>query len=338
MPRIGVLLLLILAICTESSTKADNAQVTNTYSELLKLSKNITKRESGCPEGQQREGNFCCRPCPPGERKKDDCKADGDKLVCEPCSEGKEYTDEEHYSPTCRRCGICDGEHGLEVEKNCTKTQNTKCRCKSNYFCNTPPCEHCNPCSTCEHGIIKDCTPTNDTRCKAGSTSHLRLLWLLILVPIAAAFILWRVKRRRRNNNLPPSEPTSPDTEMLPVISSDIDLTDYISTIAELMTISEVRDFVRKNGLKEAKIDEIKNDNLQNTAEQKVQLLRNWYQVHGKKDAFTTLITGLKKIKLCAHADKIKDIVLNDITSKRENTNITNENESQRCKLKIVIN
>ncbi|XP_059518756.1 tumor necrosis factor receptor superfamily member 6 isoform X4 [Myotis daubentonii] len=194
----------------------------------------------------------------PGERKKDDCKADGDKLVCEPCSEGKEYTDEEHYSPTCRRCGICDGEHG--------------------------------------------------------------------------------VKRRRRNNNLPPSEPTSPDTEMLPVISSDIDLTDYISTIAELMTISEVRDFVRKNGLKEAKIDEIKNDNLQNTAEQKVQLLRNWYQVHGKKDAFTTLITGLKKIKLCAHADKIKDIVLNDITSKRENTNITNENESQRCKLKIVIN
>ncbi|XP_014402973.1 PREDICTED: tumor necrosis factor receptor superfamily member 6 isoform X2 [Myotis brandtii] len=306
MPRIGVLLLLILAICAESSTKADNAQVTNTYSELLKLSKNVTKRESGCPEGQQRHGSFCCRPCLPGERKKDDCKADGDKLVCEPCSEGKEYTDKEHYSPTCRRCGICDGEHGLEVEKNCTKTQNTKCRCKSNYFCNTPPCEHCNPCSTCEHGIIEDCTPTNDRRCKAG------------------------VKRRRRNNNLPLFEPISPDTEMPPVISSDIDLTDYISTIAELMTISEVRDFVRKNGLKEAKIDEIKNDNLQNTAEQKVQLLRNWYQVHGKKDAFTTLITGLKKIKLCAHADKIKDIVLNDITSKRENTNITNENEIQR--------
>lgn len=110
---------------------------------------------------------------------------------------------------------------------------------------------------------------------------------------------------------------------------SDIDLTDYISTIAEQMTISEVRDFVRKNGLKEAKIDEIKNDNLQNTAEQKVQLLRNWYQVHGKKDAFATLITGLKKIKLCAHADKIQDMVLKDIMSKCENTNITNENESQ---------
>lgn len=110
---------------------------------------------------------------------------------------------------------------------------------------------------------------------------------------------------------------------------SDVDLTDYISTIAELMTISEVRDFVRKNGLKEAKIDEIKNDNLQNTAEQKVQLLRNWYQVHGKKDAFATLITGLRKIQLCTHADKILDIVQKDIASKHENTNFTNKNESQ---------
>lgn len=52
-----------------------------------------------------------------GERKEDDCKADGDKLVCVPCLEGKEYTDKEHYSPKCRRCGICDGEHGMSLKK-----------------------------------------------------------------------------------------------------------------------------------------------------------------------------------------------------------------------------
>nr|KAF6322294.1 Fas cell surface death receptor [Pipistrellus kuhlii] len=114
MPRIGVLLLLILAILAESTK--DNSPVTNTYSEPLKPSKNITKRESGCPEGQQRQGSFCCLPCLPGERKKDDCKAHGDKLVCEPCQEGKEYTDKEHFSSTCRRCGICDGEHGVNME------------------------------------------------------------------------------------------------------------------------------------------------------------------------------------------------------------------------------
>ncbi|CAK6436295.1 unnamed protein product [Pipistrellus nathusii] len=325
MPRIGVLLLLILAIRAESTK--DNSPVTNTYSEPLKQSKNITKRESGCPEGQQRQGSFCCLPCLPGERKKEDCKAHGDKLVCEPCQEGKEYTDKEHFSSTCRRCGICDGEHGFEVEKNCTKTQNAKCRCKPNYFCKTPPCEHCDPCRTCKHGIIEDCTATSDTRCKEGSTSHLHWAWLLLLVPIAALF--WGVKKWRRNHNHP--EPTPPDTENPPVIiTSDIDLTDYISIIADIMTINEVKDFVRKNGLKEAKIDEIKNDNLQNTAEQKVQLLRNWYQVHGKKDAYDTLITGLKKSKLCSSAEKIQDIILKDIASKRENTNVTNENESHK--------
>lgn len=64
-----------------------------------------------------------------GERKKDDCKADGDKLVCEPCSEGKEYTDKEHYSPTCRRCGICDGEHGTSLKKP-LKVTNCDAPCK----------------------------------------------------------------------------------------------------------------------------------------------------------------------------------------------------------------
>ncbi|KAK1333643.1 hypothetical protein QTO34_006028 [Cnephaeus nilssonii] len=264
-----------------------------------------------------------------GERKKDDCKADGDKLVCEPCPEGKEYTDKEHYSPKCRRCGICDGEHGLEVEKNCTKTQNAKCRCKPNYFCNTPPCEHCDPCRTIHISFTLGVAPA------PGSDSCTNILAVTVVFPPRLRpesdrnfFHLLVVKRWRQNNNRS-YEPTPPDTEIPPVIAPDVDLTDYISTIAELMTISEVRDFVRKNGLKEAKIDEIKNDNLQNTAEQKVQLLRNWYQVHGKKDAFATLITGLRKIQLCTHADKILDIVQKDIASKHENTNFTNKNESQ---------
>lgn len=108
----------------------------------------------------------------------------------------------------------------------------------------------------------------------------------------------------------------------------DIDLSKYITTIAGQMTIPQVREFVRKNGINEAKIDEIKNDNLQDTAEQKVQLLRNWYQLHGKKDAYGTLIKSLKKANLCALAEKIQDIVQKDIRE-HENTNFRNENESQ---------
>ncbi|XP_036121678.1 tumor necrosis factor receptor superfamily member 6 [Molossus molossus] len=317
---------LILNFLAGSLSEGDNAQVTNTNSELLKSSKNITKRESGCPEGQDRQGTFCCLPCLPGEQKISDCRADGEKLVCVPCLEGREYTDVKHYSHKCRRCRICDGEHGLEVEENCTKTQNTKCRCKSNFFCNSLPCEHCNPCTSCEHGIIENCTPTSNTRCKEGSSANLQWLWLLLFLMIPV--ICWYVKRKYYNKHDPHTS-TPPNTETAAVNSADIDLSKYIITIAEQMKINQVKEFVRKNGINEAKIDEIKNDNLQDTAEQKVQLLRNWYQLHGKKDAYTTLIESLKKANLRALAEKIEDIVRRDITNEHENANVNNENESQ---------
>ncbi|KAF6317190.1 Fas cell surface death receptor [Rhinolophus ferrumequinum] len=165
MSRIGILLALILTFIARLLSNGDNAQVTAVSPEVLKLHKNITKRESECPKGQHREGEFCCQPCPPGTRKATDCTTEGGKLVCEPCTEGEEYTDSEHYSSECRRCSHCDEGHGFEVEKNCTKTQNTQCRCKSNFFCDSPPCEHCNPCMRCEHGIIENCTPTTNTKC-----------------------------------------------------------------------------------------------------------------------------------------------------------------------------
>lgn len=96
---------------------------------------------------------------------------------------------------------------------------------------------------------------------------------------------------------------------------SDIDLSKYITSIVEQMTITQVREFVRKNGINEAKIDEIKNDNLQDTAEQKVQLLRNWYQLHGRRDAYCNLIRGLRKANLCALAERIQEMIQRDITS-----------------------
>ncbi|XP_016076208.1 PREDICTED: tumor necrosis factor receptor superfamily member 6 [Miniopterus natalensis] len=334
-----LLFLEILTFLAGSLTKGGSAQVTNSNSELLKWSKNITKREAGCPEGQQRQGQFCCLPCLPGERKKSDCGVNGDKLVCVSCLEGVEFTDKEHYSYKCRKCGICDGEHGLEVETNCTRTQNIKCRCKSNFFCDTPPCEHCNPCTMCKHGIAEDCTATQDTRLPClilkmayfhvkcpmfqsiGSSNN--YLWFLVLGLIPIAFIVWflAVKRRHRNNNVH-CESTPENTEMSPLALADIDLDEHMSSIAEQMTFTQVKEFVRKNGISEAKIDEIKNNYLQDTAEQKIQLLRNWYQCHGKKGACVTLITSLKNANLCALAEKISNIVLTNSVNGHENANI----------------
>ncbi|XP_067566178.1 tumor necrosis factor receptor superfamily member 6 isoform X6 [Pseudorca crassidens] len=302
---------------------------------MLKLSKNITKRES-CGEGLYREHEFCCQPCPPGKRKSDDCKIDGGEPECVLCAEGVEYTDKNHHSFNCRRCRVCDGEHGLEVEKNCTRTQNTKCRCKPNFFCNVSLCEHCNPCTTCEHGIIEKCTPTSNTKCRevfqsTGSRSNLHGLWALlipILILIPALLLYRKVKRRRRNRKNGHQKSIASNTVKTILYFSDIDLGKHIISIAEQMKITEVKEFVRKNGMEETKIDEIKHDNPQDTAEQKVQLLRNWYQSHGKKDAYCTLIKSLRKAKLHALAEKIQDIVQKDIASEHENADLQNENES----------
>uniref|UniRef100_A0A8D1A667 Tumor necrosis factor receptor superfamily member 6 n=1 Tax=Sus scrofa TaxID=9823 RepID=A0A8D1A667_PIG len=330
MSGIWVLLSLVFTCIAGPLSKGDDAQVTDPDSEMVKL--NITKRESECPEGQHREGQFCCQPCPPGKRKHADCASPGGAPQCVPCSEGEDYTDKNHHSSKCRRCRVCDGEHGLEVEKNCTRTQNTKCRCKPNFFCHTSQCEHCNPCTTCEHGVIENCTPTSNTKCRevfqsAGSRSNLHWLWaLLILIPVPA-LVYREVKRRCRRKENGYQKPITSNVEEVPMIK-DVDLGKYITRIAEQMKITEVKDFVRKNGIEETKIDEIMHDNPKDTAEQKVQLLRNWYLYHGKKDAYCTLIQGLRKAKLSALADKINDIVQKDVTSEQENANSQNENES----------
>uniref|UniRef100_A0AC11D2D6 Fas cell surface death receptor n=1 Tax=Ovis aries TaxID=9940 RepID=A0AC11D2D6_SHEEP len=306
-------------------SKGENAHVAGINSEGLRLNKNITGASS-CQEGLYREHLFCCQPCPPGKRKNGDCKRDGDMPECVLCSEGNEYTDKSHHSDKCIRCSVCDEEHGLEVEHNCTRTQNTKCRCKSNFFCNSSPCEHCNPCTTCEHGIIEKCTPTSNTKCK-GSRSHANSLWalLILLLLILIFLIIYKVvRRRRRNKKNGNCVSAASNDEGRQLNLTDVDLGKYIPSIAELMKITEVKEFVRKNGMEEAKIDDIMHDNLHETAEQKVQLLRKWYQSHGKKNAYCTLTKNLPK----ALAEKICDIVLKDITNERENANLQNESEN----------
>uniref|UniRef100_A0A2K6EHU6 Tumor necrosis factor receptor superfamily member 6 n=1 Tax=Propithecus coquereli TaxID=379532 RepID=A0A2K6EHU6_PROCO len=305
---LGTYLLCILTSIAGLLSRSINAQVTEINSKELELRNNDAHSLS----------QSCQRPCLPGERKATEYTTDGHEPDCVPCQEGKEYTDKEHCSSKCRRCRLCDEEHGLEVEMNCTRTQNTKCRCKSNFFCNISGCDHCDPCIKCEHEVIEECTLTSNTKCKKeGSRSH-RLWWFTLLLPIAV--IGWNLPMRKENTR----SKGSPSKGSTIFHFSDVDLSDYIPNIAEIMTISQVKKFVRKNGVNEAKIDEIKNDNLQETAEQKVQLLRTWYQLHGKRNAYNTLIKNLKKAKLCSTAEKIQDMVSKDITKKQKN-----ENESQ---------
>ena len=52
-----------------------------------------------------------------GTRKAADCEEDGGRPSCIPCEEAKDYTDRSHFSPRCRRCKICDEEHGRRLYK-----------------------------------------------------------------------------------------------------------------------------------------------------------------------------------------------------------------------------
>uniref|UniRef100_G3SG63 Tumor necrosis factor receptor superfamily member 6 n=1 Tax=Gorilla gorilla gorilla TaxID=9595 RepID=G3SG63_GORGO len=331
LPLTETLIIKVLMSVARLSSKSVNAQVTDINSKGLELRKTVTTVETQNLEDLHHDGQFCHKPCPPGERKARDCTVNGDEPDCVPCQEGKEYTDKAHFSSKCRRCRLCDEGHGLEVEINCTRTQNTKCRCKPNFFCNSTVCEHCDPCTKCEHGIIKECTLTSNTKCKEeGSRSN---LWWLCLLLLPIPLIVWvkrkevqKTCRKHRKENQGSHE--SPTLNPTIFYFSDVDLSKYITTIAGVMTLSQVKGFVRKNGVNEAKIDEIKNDNVQDTAEQKVQLLRNWHQLHGKKDAYDTLIKGLRKANLCTLAEKIQTIILKDITSDSENSNFRSEIQS----------
>uniref|UniRef100_A0A8C5KFN3 Tumor necrosis factor receptor superfamily member 6 n=1 Tax=Jaculus jaculus TaxID=51337 RepID=A0A8C5KFN3_JACJA len=299
-----------------------NAQNTGAGSTSEELGLKVTgpEAEAQCSDGLYRVGQFCCKPCQPGRLDSEhlhlDCPVNGGKAICKLCREGEEYTDRENYSAKCRRCGSCDGGHGLEVETSCTRTQNTKCRCKPNFYCNASVCEHCEPCTTCEYGIVEQCTPTSNTKCKTESND----LFLVLLN------FLSHIDRQREIDKERERHWTSNYSEII-FCFSDVDLNKYIISIAEEMTINQATEFVRKNGISEAKIDEIKNDNFKNTAEQKVQLLRNWYQSHGKKDAYNTLIKGLRRACLYVLADKIQELVQRD--TENSTSNLISENERQ---------
>ncbi|XP_076775312.1 tumor necrosis factor receptor superfamily member 6 isoform X2 [Arvicanthis niloticus] len=301
-----------------------HTQGTDSISEGLELRRIIRETDTNCSEGLYRGGPFCCQPCQPGERKVKDCTKSGDAPTCVPCTEGEEYMDKKHYSDKCRRCIFCDGGHGLEVETNCTRTQNTKCKCKPNFYCDSPVCEHCDPCVSCEHGILEPCTETSNTKCREQSSSYQNLWWLLIIPVLAILGFLYR-KYWKRHHDDPESGIPSP--ESMPMNVSDVSLNKYIPRIAEQMTIRQVRKFARENKIPESKIDEIKHDSIQDTAEQKIQLLQCWYQSHGRNGAYRALIKGLKKANCLAVAEKIQAMVWEDLEN--STSDIRNENEGQ---------
>lgn len=95
------------------------------------------------------------------------------------------------------------------------------------------------------------------------------------------------------------------------------------------MTHAEVKKFVRHHHVSEPAIDQIIHDYPGDTSEQKIRLLQVWYQRHGMKGAYGTLISSLRELKMCAAADKIEEKLKAAISSSQEGGRSYNRDTEQ---------
>ncbi|XP_071604869.1 tumor necrosis factor receptor superfamily member 6 [Heliangelus exortis] len=303
-------LLLVSVLIIETQCKNYTEAVTHVAHNKLIKRRIIAKREIKCNLDEYNLGVKCCKKCEPGFVKNIDCPTDISKH-CVPCENGKEYINHVNDLEKCLRCTSCDRTFGLEVAKNCTPAQNTECTCAKNFFCNSSlPCTHCDACTVCESGMIeKQCTPSSDTVCRSKGEPWW-IIGLIVLLLLAIAGIYWYcVKHKSHTSKQNQSEvvPRETSYETIPLIDIDVDLSSHVARIVDEMKLQEVKTFVRYCGVSEPVIDQIDQDCLKDTYEQKIKLFQVWYQEHGIKGGCGTLLRSLRELKMCAAADKIED-------------------------------
>ncbi|XP_009698109.1 PREDICTED: tumor necrosis factor receptor superfamily member 6 [Cariama cristata] len=329
--------ILVVVLIIEIRCKNDTEALIHIAYNKLIMRRIIAKRESKCDLDEYNLGVQCCKKCERGFVKKIDCPTDTSKH-CAPCENGKEYIHHVNDADKCLRCSSCDSIFGLEVAKNCTPAQNTECTCAKNHFCNsTVPCSHCNPCTTCESGVIeRQCTSTSDTVCGMKETampSWATALIIVLVLLLPAGAIFW-YKRKQKGltgkENLGEVVPkTEASYENVPLIYTDVDLSSHVAGIVEEMTLQEVKTFVRNHKVPEPVIDQTVRDYFSDTSEQKIKLFQVWYQRHGIKGAYGTLINSLREFKMCTAADKIEEKLKAAVSSCQEGGQSDNDDTEQ---------
>ncbi|XP_035753301.1 tumor necrosis factor receptor superfamily member 6 [Egretta garzetta] len=314
----------VVVLIIETQCKNDTeAPIRVAYNKLI-ARRIIAKREIKCNPDEYNFNVKCCKKCQRGFVKNIECPEDISEH-CVPCEDGKEYMDHVNILDECWRCRSCDSILGLELVKNCTPEQDTECTCVKNYFCNSAPCRHCDPCTICESGVVeKQCTSTSDTVCgmKEGLPQWAIALITVLLLSAAIGAIIYYKRRQKglTSKEILCEEVPKPEVsyENVPLIGTDVDLSSHIAGIVEEMTLQEVKTFVRNHKVPEPVIDQILRDYISDTSEQKIKLFQAWYQRHGIKGAYGTLISSLREFKMCAAADKIEEKLKAAVSSCQE--------------------
>ncbi|XP_070759201.1 tumor necrosis factor receptor superfamily member 1B [Enoplosus armatus] len=114
--------------------------------------------------------NLCCKKCPPGRRKKQECSETAE-TECEQCPTGQ-YLESWNYSPNCFSCDKCKSNKGLQYGQNCSYTQRSRCECQPGMYCilgfDDPYCSACRKYTLCRggYGVSVPGTANSDVKCE----------------------------------------------------------------------------------------------------------------------------------------------------------------------------
>ncbi|XP_043972837.1 CD27 antigen [Gambusia affinis] len=137
----------------------------------------------------------CCPMCEPGHRYIKRLGVGKDcKIQCDPCDENR-YMDIYNKENNCNVCDVCIKEN-FEVVSNCTRTQNTVCKCRAGYRCKDASCTFCDPVPT----TTQPTPPPPPSTAVAGSTSTAKTTvpqndkirdtqWFLVIIALLCAGI-----------------------------------------------------------------------------------------------------------------------------------------------------
>ncbi|XP_056386074.1 tumor necrosis factor receptor superfamily member 6 isoform X2 [Hyla sarda] len=268
----------------------------------------LRKREIECPGGEYFSGTYCCEFCKPGTYAKNDCTENHGKPVCQTC-DGEHYMDADNGNGMCHKCSHCDNQLGQEELRACTVRTNTVCRCKEKHFCaenqsESDGCMKCEHCKECQYGDAEPCSATKDTVCKQPRNHYYLIFLSVALIPFG--ILLYALKRRENNTN------NSRRPEELPFVFpkelEDIDLSRHLADFSQKMDHKTVVDVVRNMELKEATVEEIRLDHAHSHNDQKIYLLKAWYESYGRKGAFQQLIRTLRNIDRRVTAEELINI------------------------------
>uniref|UniRef100_A0A8B9NG60 Tumor necrosis factor receptor superfamily member 6 n=1 Tax=Accipiter nisus TaxID=211598 RepID=A0A8B9NG60_9AVES len=197
-----------------------------------------------------------------------------------------------------------------DVSKHCVPCKNGK-----EYTDHVNDLDKCLRCYSCDSvfglEVAKNCTPAQNTECTCAkdyfcnsSVPFYAFILKYEIFNIVCSHTFFQTVSRQR-------------------------LSSHVAGIVEEMTLQEVKTFVRNHKVPEPVIDQTVRDYFSDTSEQKIKLFQVWYQRHGIKGAYGTLINSLRDFKMCTAADKIEEKLKAAVSSCQEGGQSYNDDTEQ---------